>query len=371
MSDDKRTPLYDEHVKLGARIVPFAGFQMPVQYGGVVEEHLAVRQAAGLFDVSHMGEFEIDGPDALANVDRLTPNRVLGLADGQAQYSALLTERGTFVDDILIYRRAADKVLMVVNASNVAKDFAWVNGHLQGNVRAADASDRFALLALQGPRAVACLAKLTDADLASIGSYHFLQDARVAGVAAIVSRTGYTGEDGFELYVDAGDAVALWRAILEAGAPLGVKPCGLGARDTLRLEARLPLYGNDIDDTHTPIEAGLNFIVKLDKGPFVGREALLEQSERGPQVKLAGFEMQGREIGRHGYPVYAGGAEVGPVTSGSYAPFLRKNVGLAYLPEANSAVGSPIEIGIRDRRASAAVVRTPFYKRPRSVPPGR
>lgn len=359
----KRTPLYDEHVGLGARIVPFAGYEMPVQYSGVVAEHLAVRQTAGLFDVSHMGEFLVEGPDALKNLERLTPNDVASLAVGQAQYSALLTERGTFVDDVLVYRRGADRFLIVVNASNEAKDFAWIEDHLEGEVHAQNRSDAYALIALQGPRAEAILAPLADRPVGELASFRFREDVHVAGVPALVSRTGYTGEDGFELYLAPADAPRLWRALIEAGAPEDLLPAGLGARDTLRLEARLPLYGNDIDDSRTPLEAGVAFIVKLAKGDFLGRDVLERQKAEGVATKLVGLEMSGREIARHGYPVFVDGAEVGSVTSGSHAPFLKTNVGLAYLPADRSAIGTAIEIGIRERRAGARLVKTPFYRR--------
>lgn len=333
---------------------------MPVDYGGVVEEHLNVRRGAGLFDVSHMGEFLIEGKGAEALLQRLTPNDVSRLADGQAQYSALMTETGCFVDDVLVYRRAENRYLMVVNAANIEKDFSWIETHVEGDVELTNASDDFALIALQGPKAQEILAPLTEVDVESLKYYRFT-DGRVLGEKALVSRTGYTGEDGFEVMVasELGEKVA--RGLLEKGD--GLEPTGLAARDTLRLEAKMALYGNDIDEEHTVLEADLGWIVKWKKGDFVGRDALARQKEEGIQRKLVGFEMVDRGIARHGYPAIVDGKPVGPVTSGSFAPYLKKNIGLVYLPAGAWDEGTDFEIEIRGRRAAARVVPTPFYKR--------
>jgi aminomethyltransferase len=342
----------------------FAGYEMPVEFGGVVEEHLTVRTKAGLFDVSHMGEFFVGGPEGESFLQKLTPNDVSRLAIGQAQYSALTTEKGAFVDDLLVSRIGESRYLVVVNASNVEKDFAWMDSRRPSGATLTDASDDYALLALQGPGSEAILRPLTDVDLGAMKYYRFAQ-GKVLGESATVSRTGYTGEDGFEILIEASAGEKVARGLLERGASAGIAPIGLAARDTLRLEAKMALYGNDIDEDHTVLEADLEWIVKWQKGDFVGREALARQKERGVQRKLVGFEMVDRGIARHGYPVFAGGAASDTVTSGSFAPYLRKNIGLAYVPAASSAPGSEIEIEIRGRRAKAVVVPTPFYKRER------
>ncbi len=360
----KRTPLYALHRELGARMTDFAGYEMPVEFGGVVEEHLTVRTKAGLFDVSHMGEFLVAGAEAEAFLQKLTPNDVSRLAIGQAQYSALTTEKGAFVDDLLISRTGESSFLVVVNASNVEKDFAWMDSRRPSGATLANASDDYALLALQGPSSEAILRPLIDVDLGAMKYYRFAQ-GRVLGEAATVSRTGYTGEDGFEILIEAGAAEKVARGLLERGAAQGIVPIGLAARDTLRLEAKMALYGNDIDEDHTVLEADLEWIVKWQKGDFVGREALARQKEKGVPRKLVGFEMVDRGIARHGYPVFVSGTPSDTVTSGSFAPFLKKNIGLAYLPAASAAPGSEIEIEIRGRRAKAVVVLTPFYKRER------
>ncbi len=345
-------------------MVAFAGWDMPVQYTGVIEEHLAVRRQAGLFDVSHMGEIAIRGRAALEAVQRLTCNDASRLSDGQAQYSALTTERGTPVDDLLVHRIAADDFLLCVNAANDEKDFAWIRERLPPGAEAVHLSDEFAQIALQGPLAEEILATLTPARLASLRPFTFTRDA-AAGRDALIARTGYTGEDGFELYCAPGDAAAIWTAIVESGGPRGLQPAGLGARDTLRLEACLPLYGNDIDETTGLLEAGLGFIVKLDKGDFVGRDALLRMKREGIPRRLAGFVMDDRAVARHGYPVALDGGVVGSVTSGTYAPFLRRNIGLAYLPAGQAGEGRELDVIIRSRPARARVVRTPFYRRGR------
>lgn len=338
---------------------------MPVEYAGLMAEHRAVRTAAGLFDVSHMGEFLVRGAGAEAYLQRLTPNDVSKLAPGRAHYSALLTERGTYVDDLLIYRLAADGFLVVVNASNADKDFAWMQSHLGSeDVELENASDRYALLALQGPRAVEILSTLTAADLPAIKYYRFAH-GEVDGRPAILSRTGYTGEDGFELYVAPDDAAPLWRALLDAGREAGLQPAGLGARDTLRLEASMALYGHEIDDTTTPWEAGLDWTIKLDAGDFVGRAALVEQREHGVARRLIGFEIEGRGIARQGHGVVVNGETVGAVTSGTWSPTFEKAIGMAYVPIAHASVGSAVEIEVRGKRLPARVVETPFYRRAR------
>ena len=363
----KTTPLHGIARSLGGKLVPFAGWEMPVQFSSVIEEHLAVRTRAGIFDVSHMGEIEVEGKDALALVQRLTCNDASRLEDGQAQYSGLLNEAGGFVDDILVYRRAADRYLLVINAGNTDKDVAWVKTHTSGDVEVRDASRGYAQIALQGPRAQEILQGLVTIDLRSIRTYRFAE-ADVRGARSIVSRTGYTGEDGFEIYGPAGAAEDLFKALLDAGRPHGIVPCGLGARDTLRLEARMPLYGNDLDDTTTPLEAGLGGIARPAKGEFIGRAALERQKKEGVKRLLAGFEMVDRGIARHDYPVRHEGQAIGRVTSGTFAPFLKKNIGLAYVPPAHAAIGARFSVVIRERDAAAVVVATPFYRRPAAGP---
>jgi aminomethyltransferase len=356
----KRTPLHDVHVALGAKMVPFAGYEMPVQYpAGVLAEHRAVRTACGLFDVSHMGEFLVRGPQAVELVNHVATNNVATLAVGQAHYSALLNERGTFEDDCLVYR-FDDHLMVVVNASNAGKDYGIVTAHAERfDARVTDVSERTALLALQGPQAQAVLSRHTDADLDAMPYYHFVV-ATVAGVPnVIVSRTGYTGEDGFELYFDDADAVAVWTALTTGG---DVTPCGLGARDTLRLEMGMALYGNDIDDGVTPYEANLGWIVKLQKGDFVGREALARQKEAGIPRRLVGFTFDERAIPRHGYPVFYEGQPSGEVRSGTMSPSLGIPIGTAYLPAAGAAEGTRFEVEIRGKRVPARVVKPPFYK---------
>jgi aminomethyltransferase len=360
----KQTPLNAAHRRLGAKMVPFGGWDMPVQYSGILDEHRAVRSAAGLFDVSHMGEIEFRGPGALEAVQRLTSNDAARLQVGQIQYSALTTEAGTFVDDLTVYRMADDHFMVTVNAANIDKDFAWMREHTRGPVKPSDLSDETALIAVQGPRAVEIVQRLTPLDLAAIRYYWFARGL-VLGRAAILSRTGYTGEDGFEVYLAPRDAPAVWDALLEAGRPDGLLPCGLGARDTLRLEAKMALYGNDIDDRHTVLEADLGWILKLEKSDFIGRAALARQKAEGITRKLVGFEMLDRRIARQHYPVLRGGAAVGEVTSGGPAPWVGKNIGLAYVGLAHSAVGTEVDILVRDQTARARVVPTPFYKRKR------
>ncbi len=358
----KRTPLYSVHRELGAKMVDFGGWEMPVEYRGIRDEHRAVRERAGLFDVSHMGEFAVEGPDALAFLQRLTCNDVSALEDGRCQYSAMLTPEGTFIDDLLVYRFGPEKYLLVVNAGNTPKDFAHALAVSRPfRVRVDDRSDDFALLALQGPRSEETLSGMTAADLSRIPYYGFVE-ADVSGARAIVSRTGYTGESGFEIYCEPGDAPRLFREILETGRRFDVLPCGLGARDTLRLEAKMALYGNDIDGTVTPFEADLGWIVKMKKGEFEGREALARQKAEGLRRKLAGFELLDRGIARHGYETRSPSGP-GVVTSGIPSPTLGKSIGLAYLPIADAAVGTEFQVDLRGRPARARVVETPFYKK--------
>ncbi len=347
-------------------MVPFGGWEMPVEYSGLIAEHMAVRRAAGLFDVSHMGEFEVEGEGALTFLQRVTCNDVARLGDGQAQYSALPLPNGAPVDDVIVFRRATHRFMLVVNAANIEKDWRWLQSRRPQRCELRDRSDETALIALQGPGAQEILQLLTPLDLAGVAYYHFAE-AELDGRRLTVSRTGYTGEDGFEIFVAAPGAEALWRRLMEAGRDRGLLPCGLGARDTLRLEARMCLYGNDMDETTTLVEAGLGWIVSTDqaKGDFPGRTVLEGQKTNGPPRKLVGFEVVGRGIARHGYPVYVGGEAVGAVTSGTFAPFLQKSIGLCYLPAARAGVGKEFQIDVRGKRVAARVVPTPFYKRPR------
>ncbi len=359
----KRTPLHRVHLEAGARMVEFAGWELPVQYSGALEEHHAVRNRLGVFDVSHMGQLELRGEDALAFAQRITCNDVSRLADGQAQYSAFLTPNGTFLDDIVVYRFGPQRIFICVNAATCAKDFAWLLDHRQGRVEVLDRSPEFAQLAVQGPLAEQVVQRLTPVNLAAI-RYYWFAEGPVAGIPAIISRTGYTGEKGFELYVASERAEALWNALFEAGRPEGITPAGLAARNTLRLEMRYPLYGNDIDDRHTPLEAGLGWIVKWGTG-FIGEEALRRQAEQGPAVRLCGFEMTEPGIVRDGCPVFLDGQEVGKTTSGGYAPSIGRSVGLVYLPAGSTAVGTPLTVDIRGKMRQAKVVETPFYRKPK------
>lgn len=345
-------------------MVEFAGWSMPVQYGGVLDEHRAVRQRAGLFDVSHMGEIRVAGPGAEAFLQRLTPNNVERLSPGRAHYSGLLNERGGYLDDLLVYRLGDEEFLIVVNAANVESDFDWTRGHAADGVTVEDVSADYALLALQGPRALDILARLTDTELEEIRYYRFAR-GRVADRDAILSRTGYTGEDGFELYVAPDDAPAIWRRLLEAGEPEGLVPAGLGARDTLRLEAGMALYGHELDAETTPWEAGLDWVVKLDTGDFIGRRALLEQQETGVARRLVGFEVEGRGIAREGHSVLVDGEPSGRVTSGTFSPTFEKALGMAYVSADIAEPGRQVEIEVRGRRLPARLVALPFYRRER------
>jgi len=362
MSDQplKKTPLNQVEHDLGGKMIDFGGWELPVQFTGILDEHAAVRTKAGLFDVSHMGEITVKGPDALSLLQRATCNDVSKLQDGRAHYNGLLYPTAGFVDDILIYRMGADDYFVVVNASNSDKDFEWLADCAKGSdVEVTNRSADYAQLALQGPDAQRILQPLTDTDLASIKYYRFAR-GKVDGVDAIISRTGYTGEDGFELYVAPSESPRLFRKLLEGGQAV---PCGLGARDTLRLEAKMALYGNDIDETTTPLEADLGWIVKVEKGDFYGRDVLQREEAEGPKRKLVGFEMVDRGIGRHGYPIVDGSEEIGVVTSGTHSPTLKKAIGLAYLPLGKSVPGSEFMVLIRGKETRARVVPTPFYKR--------
>jgi glycine cleavage system T protein (aminomethyltransferase) len=363
----KKTPLNARHRSLGARMVDFGGWDMPVEYSGIADEHLAVRTRAGLFDVSHMGEIEIAGRDALKAVQHITTNDASRLSIGQAQYSALPTPDGTFVDDVLTYRLAEDHFLLVVNASNIMKDFNWITAQIGGlgDVVAVNTSSRYALVALQGPAAREVLQTLTGINLGDI-RYYWFTTGEVAGVRVTVSRTGYTGEEGFEVFVPPAAADRVWDAILQAGKGAGIVPAGLGARDTLRLEAAMRLYGNDMDEKTTVLEADLGWIVGWKKEEFIGAQVLRRQKQEGVARKLVGFEMLDRAIGRHGYDVYIDGAKAGVVTSGTQTPYVKKAIGMAYLPADRTAIGTEFEVDVRGRRARAHVVPMPFYKRERS-----
>jgi aminomethyltransferase len=361
----KKTPLNARHRSLGGRMVDFAGWDMPVEYSGIVDEHMAVRTRAGLFDVSHMGQIEIAGNDALKAVQHITSNDASKLSVGQAQYSGLTTPVGTFVDDVLVYRLADDHFMMVVNASNIAKAFTWITQHIEGigDAVAVNTSARYALLALQGPAARDVLQTLTGVPLDEI-KYYWFTNGEVASVRGTISRTGYTGEDGFEVFVPPASAERVWDAVLQAGRRAGVVPAGLGARDTLRLEAAMRLYGNDIDDTTSVLEADLGWIVGWKKEEFLGADVLRRQKQEGVARKLVGFEMVDRGIARHGYDAYIGGEKAGQVTSGTQTPYLKKAIGMAYLPPP-TAPGTEFEIDVRGRRMRAQVVPMPFYKRAR------
>ncbi|HLH17852.1 MAG TPA: glycine cleavage system aminomethyltransferase GcvT [Bryobacteraceae bacterium] len=358
----RATPLNSVHRALGARMVDFGGWDMPVQYSGIIEEHNAVRTRVGVFDVSHMGEIEIRGPEAARLTDFLTTNAVHKLKTGQAHYSGLLYEHGGFVDDILVHKVADDHFFLCVNAGNQEKDFEHIRAHNRFDASVEFSSDRYAQLAIQGPCARATLQTLTPVDLSAI-KYYWFADGEACGVPARIARTGYTGEDGFELYVAPAEAERVWNEVLRAGEEFGIRPCGLGARNTLRLEAKMALYGHEIDASISPLEAGLDWIVKLDKGDFIGRDALMKQKEAGISRKLVGFEMRGRGIGRDGYEVLLDGEPAGWVTSGGPSPTLGKNIGLCYLPAARAVAGQPIQVVVRSQLVDAVTVETPFYKR--------
>jgi aminomethyltransferase len=360
----RKTPLNARHRASNARMVPFAGWDMPVEYSGVSNEHLAVRTRAGLFDVSHMGEIEIAGKDALAAVQHISSNDASRLTVGQAHYAALTTPDGTFVDDMLVYRMAPSHFMLVVNASNIEKDYNWIAAQIKtvGEAACVDSSSRYALIAIQGPAAREVLQPLTGVDLNEL-KYYWFANGEVASALATVSRTGYTGEDGFEVFCRPNQADHVWQALLEAGRSADVIPCGLAARDTLRLEAAMRLYGNDIDETTSVLEADLGWTVGWKKPAFIGHERLRQQKEHGVTRKLVGFEMIDRGIARHGYPVVRSGEQIGVVTSGTQTPFVKKAIGMAYVPRELTVPGTELEIDVRGRASKAKVVPLPFYKR--------
>ncbi|RMG02340.1 MAG: glycine cleavage system aminomethyltransferase GcvT [Acidobacteria bacterium] len=366
----KTTPLNRLHKSLGARMVDFAGWEMPVQYpAGTIEEHMRTRHVAGLFDVSHMGEFWVEGKDAISFINYVTTNDARRLTDGQAQYTLMTNDAGGVVDDLLVYRFNSEKFLLVVNAATTEKDWMWINSHKDNfDVSLSNVSHKFCQIAVQGPKASQILQKLTETELSEIKYYHFVS-GQVAGIDSIISRTGYTGEDGFEIYAQWENAEIIWKKLLEEGdygMPDGILPCGLAARNTLRLEAGMSLYGNELDDSISPLEANLSWVCKFDKGDFIGKEALLAQKQNGITRKIVGFEMVEKAIARDHFEVYVDDNKVGYVTSGSPAPFLKKNIGLAFVQIEFAKVGQEIKIDVRGRRFKALIVPTPFYKRPKS-----
>ncbi len=364
----RKTALYSIHRKMGAKMVEFGGWEMPLEYAGILAEHHAVRTRAGLFDVSHMGEIEIRGPGALGLAEWVTCNHVARLRAGEAHYSGLMTSRGTFVDDLLVHKLSDTHYLLCVNAANQDRDFEHIAGQKHGDAEVENAGVRYSQLAIQGPRAKEILGRLTPVALDSIHYYHFTF-GKVSGADCLIARTGYTGEDGFEIYFHIEFSEALWSSLLEAGQSFGVMPCGLGARNTLRLEAGMRLYGHELDESTTPWEAGLDWICKLDKGEFLGSKALAQQRQRGVEKKLVGFEMLGKRIAREGYPVFVGGRQAGGVTSGGPAPSLGKNIGFAYVPPQASAPGTALEISIRGQVEPARICQIPFYRHPRPTTP--
>ena len=357
----KKTPLYEKHNELGGKIIDFGGWALPVQYTGIIEEHEQVRKAAGLFDVSHMGEIIIKGQDAEIFIQNLVTNNIIGAKEHRIIYSPMCYSDGGVVDDLLIYKYSAQHYLLIVNASNTDKDYSWIMQNAKGQVEVLNVSESYAQLALQGPKAEIILQKLTNTPLAEIGFFRFKPDVKLDGVEAIVSRTGYTGEDGFEIYINSESAVYLWEKILQAGKDEGLVPVGLGARDTLRFEAALPLYGHEISQEISPLEAGLGKFVKLEKEDFIGKEELVKQHEQGLKRILTGFEMVDRGIPRNGYDVQVDGRKVGFVTSGSFSPSLRKNIGMALVESDINAEEAELDIVIRNKALKARTVKTPFY----------
>jgi aminomethyltransferase len=355
----KRTPFTHFHEQLGAKMVPFAGFLMPVQYEGITAEHLAVRNKVGLFDLTHMGEFEVTGKDALAFLEKTTTNNVAALEPGDIQYSCMTYEHGGIVDDLLVYR-LIDSYFLVVNAANLDKDFEWLSSHLFGDAKLENRSDEFGLLAIQGPDAEKMVQEMTKHDLASMKYYSSVM-ANVGGQEVLMSRTGYTGEDGFELYIPEPLCEAVWHEVLKAGEKYDLKPIGLGARDSLRLEMKMALYGNDIDQTTTPIEAGLSWIVNLDK-QFIGKDVIARQKEEGPSRRLVCLELEGKAFPRHGYKILSGDKELGEITSGTVSPCLNKPIALGYVKAGFTKFGTEVEVEIRNKRFNAVVVKPPFYK---------
>ncbi len=365
----KRTPIFPLYAQSGSpRCIDFGGWELPVQFTGIQKEHEAVREQAGLFDVSHMGEVIISGKGSLAYLQQLLTNDASRLQDGQAQYTLMCYPTGGVVDDLLVYRLGEEHYMLVINASNIDKDIDWMKQSLPAKVTLENISEQTALIALQGPQAVAILQAATQSDrYAELAGFSFIEKAEIFGVHALISRTGYTGEDGYELYVSATDAPLIWEKLLQAGEPLGLIPCGLGARDTLRFEARLPLYGQELSADISPLEAGLGYFVKLDKEHFTGKEALVAQKEKGLSRKLVGVEMIDRGIPRPHYPVYQNGRQIGEVTTGTQSPTLKRNLGLALIEADSAALGTPIELEIRGKMLKAEVVKAPFYKRASSV----
>lgn len=362
----KQTPLFEVYEKSGGKVIDFGGWALPVQFSSILEEHATVRTEAGLFDVSHMGEVLVEGKDAESYINYLVTNDVTTLNINQAQYTAMCYPDGGTVDDLLVYKLEDEKYLLVINAANIEKDYNWMKQHVKGEVAIQNISNDVAQLAIQGPKAEAILQKLADIDLSEIGSFEFAQHVNLSGITnVLVSRTGYTGEDGFELYFAADQAVALWEKLLEAGHEDGLKPCGLGARDTLRLEARLALYGQDISSEISPLEAGIGFVVKTKKeNDFIAKDVLTAQREQGVKRKLVGIEILGRGIPRHGYKVFSeAGEEIGFVTSGTQSPTLKKSIGLALISTEHAGVGTPLKVEIRNKQIEAVVVKAPFYKR--------
>jgi len=361
----RRTPLYDRHVEAGATMVDFAGYEMPQQYSSIRAEHVAVRERAGIFDVSHMGEVMVTGPNAFTNVQRLVTNDVTRLVDGKALYGVMCSEKGGIVDDVIVYRDGPDRYMVVVNAACREKDVAWIVRHVSGDVRVEDISDDISLLAVQGPKAVEVVAEICDADLSALNPFHCLH-ATVAGVPARVSRTGYTGEDGVELYADAGDAVAVWDAVIAAGKSVDLLPCGLGARDTLRLESGLRLYGQDMDDQTDPFSCGLAWTVKMSKGGFVGRDALVKLDPQDPPRRFLGLATSAKAIPRHGAKTFADGREVGVVTSGGFSFTLGHGIATATV-DSSVQPGVPLTIEVRGAQVDSQRVALPFYRRPAQV----
>ncbi|MEH7335450.1 glycine cleavage system aminomethyltransferase GcvT [Neobacillus drentensis] len=364
MTELKRTPLFDVYKEYGGKTIDFGGWELPVQFSSIKEEHEAVRTKAGLFDVSHMGEVEVKGVDSLNYLQKMMTNDISKIKNGGAQYTAMCYENGGTVDDLLVYKIEDNHYLLVVNASNIEKDYKWLEEHLEGDVSLENLSEKTAQLAVQGPLAEKVLQKLTDTDLSGVGFFKFQQEVLINGKKALVSRTGYTGEDGFEVYCDSAEAALLWKEILKAGEEEGILPCGLGARDTLRFEAVLALYGQELSAEISPLEAGIGFAVKLTKETdFIGKEALKQQKENGLPRKLVGIEMIDRGIPRHGYPVYKGEEIIGEVTTGTQSPTLKKNIGLALIKTEFAGLESEVEVEIRGKRLKATVVPTPFYKK--------
>ena len=359
----KKTPLYDQHLALRGNVIDFGGWALPVEYTGILAEHQAVRTNAGLFDVSHMGEVTVKGPDAEKFIQKIVVNDISSMENQQIYYSPMCYPDGGVVDDLLVYKYNDQDYLLVVNASNTDKDFQWLQDNLSGEAAVVNVSDQYAELALQGPKAEMILQKLSDTDLSQIKFFHFLPTVKLGGISALVSRTGYTGEDGFEIYLAPGDAPVVWQLILQAGHDQGLLPVGLGARDTLRFEAALPLYGQEISAEISPLEAGLGGFVKLDKADFIGREALLQQKAAGIPRRRVGFEMIDRGIPRSHYPVEKAGKNIGFVTTGSYSPTLKKNIGLALISAAEAEMGGELEIIIRDKKLKAKIIPIPFYQK--------